>query len=100
MASSTKVLALGTLTVPVTSPSVKDAMPHEVPPTLRLYLDGHMDQYWLRLDDTGVAFLMNAQTVDQARALLEQLPLAVSGLMKFEYILLGPLAPLGMLLPN
>ena len=78
---SNKILAIGTLGVSASSPEIGAIMPREIPPTLKLYLDGHMDQFWVRDGNTGVVFLMNAQTVDEAKSLLEVLPLSVAKLV-------------------
>jgi hypothetical protein len=40
------------------SPEERDAiLPKEVPATLRLYLDGVIEQMWFKLDAPGVVFL-------------------------------------------
>jgi hypothetical protein len=94
-----KVFAVGNFAAPPT-PEQRDAiLPKEVPHTLRLYLDGLIEQFWFRTDKPGVVFLMNVESVDQARATVESLPLAQAGLMAFELTPVGPLAPLGRLLP-
>jgi hypothetical protein len=38
----------------------------EVPATLQLYLDGEMEQFWLREKEAGVIFLMSVESVDEA----------------------------------
>jgi hypothetical protein len=43
---------------------------------------------------------MNATSTTEAREILEKLPLGVAGMMEFELIALGPLAPLAMLIGN
>jgi hypothetical protein len=43
-------------------------------------------------------FLMNVTDPAEARALLERLPLGRAGMMTFQYIPMGPLWPLGLLL--
>jgi hypothetical protein len=73
-------------------------MPKEVPATVRLYLDGKIDQWWVREDGQGVVFLMNVGSVEEARTLLEKLPLGQAKLMTFDLIPLGPLSPLRLLL--
>ena len=98
MSVSCKVLALGTLHEPLSSPQVVETLKLEVPPTLRLYLDGHLDQFWQLENNTGVVFIMNVSSKDEARALLDELPLTKAGLMSFEYYPMVPLAPLGMLI--
>jgi hypothetical protein len=47
---------------------------------------------------TGPVFLLNVTSVEEARALMENLPLGQAGLMRHEFIELGPLTPLHLLL--
>jgi hypothetical protein len=75
-------------------------MPQEVSDTVRLYLGGKIDQWYVRKDKPGVVFLMNVTTPEEAHALLEKLPLGVAGMMTFELIPVGPLSPLNYLLPK
>lgn len=73
-------------------------MPQEVQDTVRLYLAGEIDQWYMRRDRPGVVFVFSVSDPRQAEKLLDELPLGRSGLMTFELIPLGPLAPLGLLL--
>ena len=83
----------------VPSPEERDAiLPKEVRATLKLYLDGVIEQMWFKLDAPGVVFLVNAESVDAARTHVHGLPLGQAGLMDFDFIPVGPLAPLGMLI--
>jgi hypothetical protein len=41
-------------------------LPKEVPATLQLYLDGKMEQFWLRDNEAGVIFLMTVDSVEEA----------------------------------
>jgi hypothetical protein len=93
-----KVFAIGSTGQPLTQEQRKDIMPKEVPATLKLYLDGKIEQYWFRQDMPGVIFLMDAESVDQAKAAVDSLPLAAGGFLRFEFVPVGPLAPLGLLL--
>ncbi|WP_186078990.1 hypothetical protein [Burkholderia gladioli] len=93
-----KVLAIATIVKPVTPQQRADIMPREVPATLKLYLDGKIDQFWYRQDKPGVVFLMDADSVDSARAATNTLPLVADGFAEYEFIPLGPLAPLGSLI--
>jgi hypothetical protein len=95
---TTKVLAIGQFTKVPTPEQLKEIFPKEVPATLRLYLEGKIDQWWIRQTQTGPVFLLNVTSLDEARALMEQLPLGQAGLMKHEFIELGPLTPLHLLL--
>src|SRR6202049_777334 len=89
-----KILAIGQFTNPPTPEQIKEFFPKEVPATLRLYLAGKIDQWWIRQRQTGPVFLLNVTSLEEARALMENLPLGQAGLMKHEFIELGPLTPL------
>lgn len=95
---TTKILALGRFTSPPTAEQIKTIFPNEVPDTLRLYLAGKIDQWWARQDQKGPVFLMNVTSVEEARTMLEKLPLGQAKLMEFEYVELSPLTPLHLLL--
>lgn len=92
-----KIMAIGTIIQAPTPEQQQQIMPKEVPATLKLYLEGTIEQFWLRENSAGVIFLMNADTA-QAKAALDRLPLCAAGLMTFELMPVGPLAPLGLLI--
>jgi hypothetical protein len=69
----------------------------EVRETVGAYLDGKIDQWYFQTDGKGVVFVVNATTIEEARAILEQFPLGKAGLMEFGFIPLGPLSPLRLL---
>ncbi|HTH61109.1 MAG TPA: hypothetical protein VL689_13245 [Paraburkholderia sp.] len=93
-----KVLAIGSLAGELTPAQQQEIMPREVPATLQLYLDGKIEQHWFRADKPSVVFLMSSDSVDDAQATLSTLPLVEAGLMTFDLMPVGPLAPLGMLI--
>ena len=84
----------------VTLPQVMNVMPAEIRATVSLYLEGKIQQWYMRGDGRGVIFLLNCTDVAEARALIESLPLAKENLMDEQYIPVGPLLPLGMLLKD
>ena len=92
-----KVMAIGTLKA-LTSEQRQKYLPKEVPATLQLYLDGKMEQFWLRDKEAGVIFLMTVDSVDEADKLLKALPLGQANLLTFDLMPIGPLLPLGMLM--
>jgi hypothetical protein len=92
-----KVLAIGSITT-LTDAQKQQYMPSEVPATLKLYLDGKIEQHWFRHDKPGVVFLMNVDSVEHAQTELQGLPLVAANIMTFELLTVGPLAPLGLLL--
>jgi hypothetical protein len=95
---TTRILAIGQFTKVPTPEQIKEIFPKEVPATLRLYLAGKIDQWWIRQTQTGPVFLLNVTSLEEARALMETLPLGKAGLMKHEFFELGPLTPLHLLL--
>ena len=92
-----KVMAIGTLN-PLTQEQRQRYLPAEVPATLQLYLDGKMEQFWMRDKEEGLIFLMSVDSVDEAERLLKALPLTEANLMTFDLMPIGPLWPLGMLM--
>jgi hypothetical protein len=73
-------------------------MPSEVRETVKLYLDGKIQQWYARSDGKGVVFILNCSSVAEAKALTDTLPLSKNQLADFEYMPLGPLTPLRFLL--
>jgi hypothetical protein len=92
-----KVMAIASPKTALTPDLLKPHMPHEVPHTLQLYLDGKVEQFWF-VEKSGPIFLMNVESVDQAKAILDTLPLVAAGLMSYELKPVGPLIPLGRLI--
>ncbi len=99
-ALTTKVLAIGSWTAKATPETRPAIMPFEARDTLRLELAGKIDQWFAKSDGSGAVFLMNVTDPEEAHRLLEPLPLGKAGMMTFELIPIGPLWPLGLLLPE
>ena len=97
---TTKILATGRFISPPTPDQLKAIFPKEVPATLKLYLAGKIDQWWARQDQKGPVFLMNVTSIEEARALLDELPLGQAKLMEFELTELTPLTPLHLLIKD
>jgi hypothetical protein len=98
---STKTTDVLVLMIPkpgVQREQILKVMPEEVRATVRLYLEGKIRQWYSRSDGKGVVFLVDAKTTDEARAVMETLPLAKENLMDHEYIPVGPLMPLRALI--
>src|ERR1700719_4251489 len=73
-------------------------MPAEIRATVPLYLDGKIQQWFTRGDGRGVIFILNCKDIAEARALIESLPLSKENLVDEQFIPVGPLLPLGILL--
>ena len=95
---TTEVLVIQTVKQGVTASQVMDVIPAEIRATVKLYLDGKIRQWYSRGDGKGVVFLVEAKTEDEARAIMETLPLAKEQLMDHQYVPVGPLMPLRALM--
>src|SRR6266481_2145284 len=96
---TTAVFVIQTPKQGVTVQQVMAVIPDEIQATVKLYLDGKIREWYSRGDGKGDIFLVDAKTGDEARALMETLPLAKAHLMDHEYIPVGPLMPLRALNP-
>ena len=96
---TTEVLVILTPRQGVTPQQIMAVIPEEIQATVKLYLDGKIRQWYSRGDGKGVIFLIDAKTEDEARAMMEALPLAKDQLMDHQYIPVGPLMPLRALNP-
>jgi hypothetical protein len=94
---TTRILAIGTINQGADRAAVRATLPAEVRETVKLYLDGKIDQWYSLQDRAGVAFILNVTDVASAHEMLEKLPLGQAHLMTFELIPLGPLNPLRQL---
>jgi hypothetical protein len=95
---TTEVLVIQTPKQGVTAQQILAVIPTEIRATVKLYLDGKICQWYSRGDGKGVIFLVDAKSEDEARAIMETLPLAKEQLMDHEYIPVGPLMPLRALM--
>jgi len=91
---TTDVLVIQTPKQGVTAQQIMAVIPSEIRATVKLYLDGKIRQWYSRGDGKGVVFLVDAKSEDEARAIMETLPLAKEHLMDDQYIPVGPLMPL------
>lgn len=97
---TTHVLATLTVSPGATRDEIMKVMRQEVSDTVRLHLEGHITQWFSRGDGKGVVFLIRSNSVEEAKALLNELPLIKRKLASFEFMALGPLTPLRVLLDS
>ena len=95
---TTAVLVIQTAKQGVTAQQIMAVIPAEIRATVKLYLEGKIREWYSRGDGKGVVFLVDAKTEDEARAIMDTLPLAKEQLMDHEYIPVGPLMPLRALM--
>jgi hypothetical protein len=97
---TTEVLVIQTAKQGVTPQQIMAVMPSEIRATVKLYFDGKIRQWYSRGDGKGVVFLVDAKTEDEARAIMETLPLAKEQLIDTQYVPVGPLMPLRALVDS
>ena len=73
-------------------------MSDEVRATVKLYLDGKIQQWYAKADGRGVMFILNCNTIAEAKALTDELPLVKGKFASFEFTALMPLTPLRYLM--
>jgi hypothetical protein len=96
----TGVMVIITVKAGVTREQVMAVMPAEIRQTAQLYLNGKIREWYSRGDGRGVVFLLNSTDVAEAHTIMDGLPLGKQDLMDHEYIPVGPLLPLRLLLTN
>ena len=92
-----RVFAIATPKPPLTPDKLQQYMPAEVSATLQHYLDSTVEQFWFR-EKLGPIFLMNVESVEQAKQSLAELPLVANDLMTYEVFPVTPLSPLRLLI--
>jgi hypothetical protein len=95
---TTGVFALLTAKPGITREQVLRDMPAEIRATVQLYLGGKIRGWYSREDGRGAIFLLNTNDVREAQSIMESLPLAHEDLLDHEYVAVGPLMPLGLLI--
>ncbi len=95
---TTQVMATLTVKPGVAREEIAKTMPHEVRETVKLYLDGKIQQWYARGDGKGVIFILNCKDAAEAKAMTDQLPLIKADFASFEFMPLQPLTPLRYLL--
>jgi len=98
--TTTGVMVIMTAKEGVTRDQVMAVMPAEIRQTVQLYLNGKVREWYSRADGRGAIFLLDARDVAEAHALTDGLPLAKQNLVDHEYIAVGPLMPLRLLMAN
>lgn len=95
---TTGVMVILTVKPGITREQVMAVMPDEIRQTVQLYLNGTVREWYSRSDGRGAVFLLGVKDVAEGHAIMEELPLAKQNLIDHEYIAVGPLMPLRLLM--
>jgi hypothetical protein len=98
--ATTAVMVIITVKAGVTREQVMAVMPAEIQQTVQLYLNGKIREWYSRSDGRGVVLLLDTRDVAEAQTIMEGLPLAKQNIVDHEYIAVGPLLPLRLLMAN
>jgi hypothetical protein len=98
--TTTGVIVILTVKAGVAREQVMAVMPAEIRETVQLYLKGKIREWYSRGDGRGVIFLLDTKDVAEAQAIMGDLPLGKENIMDHEFIAVGPLLPLRLLMAN
>jgi hypothetical protein len=98
--TTTGVMVILTVKAGVAREQVMAVMPAEIRATVQLYLNGKIREWYSRGDGRGAVFLLDSKDVAEAHTVMEDLPLAKENLLDHDYIEVGPLFPLRLLMAN
>ena len=98
--TTTGVMVILTVKAGVTREQAIAVMPAEIRQTVQLYLNGKIREWYSRGDGRGVVLLLDTRDVAEAQTIMEGLPLAREEIVDHEYIAVGPLLPLRLLMAN
>lgn len=96
--TTTGVMVILTVKSGITREQIMAVMPDEIRQTVQLYLTGKVREWYSRSDGRGAVFLLDARDDAEAHAIMDALPLARQNLIDHEYIAVGPLTPLRLLM--
>ena|SRR5690242_7078350 len=91
---TTAVMVIQTAKQGVNAQQIMAVIPDEIRATVQLFLNGQIREWYSRGDGKGIVFLVEAKSEQEARSIMQTLPLAKEQLMDEQYIPVGPLMPL------
>ena len=98
---TTEVMVIQTAKQGITPQQIQQimaVMPDEIRATVKLYLEGKVRQWYSRGDGRGVVVFLDVKNVEEAHAIIDAMPLSKDNLMDHEFIPVGPLMPMRILI--
>lgn len=93
-----QILAIDQLQEGFTEEKLAPHLKEELAATLKLYLQEKIRTFYFRKDRPGVVFILESDSLEEAKQILDELPLVKEKLLDFELIPIGPLMPIQNLL--
>ncbi len=92
-----KILAIDKLLPEVATKDIAPHLRNEALHAWMLYKQGVFRELYFRGDRPGAVVIMECRDVDEARKIMNELPLVKSNLIEFEFIPIGYFAPFASL---
>jgi muconolactone delta-isomerase len=92
-----KIMATTTLETSLSPEQQRELFPQEAAGMLRAYSSGKIEQFWFRHDKPGVFFLMNVESVEDARDTLQSLTFVQRQMTEYSFVPVGPYPIAGFL---
>lgn len=93
-----KILAIDKVMPDATPDKVKETFMDEVNYTVKMYLADVVREMYFRQDRSGTILMLEAPSLEEARGLINNMPMVQAGLIDYELIPVGPFVPLALLL--
>ncbi|WP_290918941.1 hypothetical protein [Halodesulfovibrio sp.] len=93
-----KILAIDKVMPDATPDKVKETFMDEVNYTVKMYLADVVREMYFRQDRSGTILMLEAPSLEEARGLINKMPMVQAGLIDYELIPVGPFVPLALLL--
>lgn len=91
-----QIIAMDRLKPGVSEERIGAYLLDEIRAGLVLYLKDKIRTFWFRQDAPGAVLLMECESMEEARSLVDSLPFVTEGIVDFDLIPIGPFAPLAM----
>jgi hypothetical protein len=85
-----KILAIAKVDPRTTPEKIQPQLEAETRQAWKLYREGTIREMYDRQDRMGIVFMLECDSVDEAREVLDELPFVREELIDFEFIPLGP----------
>ena len=96
--ATTAVMVNLTVRPGISREQVMATLPAEIRQTVRVYLSGKIRDWYSRTDGRGAIFMLDCEDAAEAEAIMADLPLARQNLVDHEYVEIGPLFPMALLI--
>lgn len=93
-----KIIAIDKVQPDATPDKIKETFMNEVNHTVKMYLADVVREMYFRQDRSGTVLILEAPSVEDARGLINKMPMVQAGLIDYDLIPVGPFVPLALLL--